>query len=504
MEKRLSLISVYDKEGIVDFAKELTLLNFEIIATSKTYEILKNNNINCQEISEYTGFKEILKGRVKTLHPLIFGGILSFGKEEEGIKPISMVVCNLYPFEKKLLENLSEEEMIELIDIGGVSLLRAGAKNYKYVTTIFDKDDYKIVISEIKKYGNTSLELRRKLAYKALNYIAYYDSIIAEYFRKLNNEDIFQDYLTLPMKKGLKLRYGENPHQTGFYYEEPFLKRNFTQLWGKELSYNNLLDINSVYNIIFDFDFSEFKDYKLCCLIKHNTPCGVALGKTTKEAFEKAYLSDPVSAFGGICGFNCEVDKETAEKVIETIFLEVICAPAFKKEALDILKKKKNLRIIQLEKNENNFEIRSCLTGYLLQERDKKIIEEKDFKLMTKRKPSEREIKDALFAYFCVKYVKSNGIVIVKDLATVGIGGGQTSRVDSVEIAIKKSEGRCIDGVLASDGFFPFSDSIELAAKNGIKVIVEPGGSIRDEEVIKAAEENNISLIFTDVRHFRH
>jgi phosphoribosylaminoimidazolecarboxamide formyltransferase/IMP cyclohydrolase len=503
MEKRC-LISVYDKEGIVDFAQELTLLNFEIIATAKTYEILKANNINCVEVSEYTGFKEILKGRVKTLHPLIFGGILSFGKEEEGIKPITMVVCNLYPFEKKLLENLSAEAMIELIDIGGVALLRAGAKNYKYVTTIFDKEDYKTVISEIKKYGDTSLALRKKLAYKALNYVAYYDSIIAEYFRRLNNEIIFQDYLSLPMKKGLKLRYGENPHQAGFYYEEPFLKRNFTYLWGKELSYNNLLDINSVDNIIFDFDFLEFKDYKLCCLIKHNTPCGIALGKTAKEAFEKAYLSDPVSAFGGICGFNCEVDKETAEKIIETVFLEVIGAPSFSEEALNILKKKKNLRIIKLERREAIWEIRSCLTGYLLQERDRKIVKEKDFKLMTKREPRESEIKDALFAYFAVKYVKSNGIVIVKDLATVGIGSGQPSRVSSVEIAIKKSGGRCVDGVLASDGFFPFSDSIELAAKNGIKVIVEPGGSIRDEEVIRAAEENNISLIFTNIRHFRH
>ncbi|MDW8114620.1 MAG: bifunctional phosphoribosylaminoimidazolecarboxamide formyltransferase/IMP cyclohydrolase, partial [candidate division WOR-3 bacterium] len=476
--KKLALISVYDKEGIVEFAKELSSLNYQIISTSKTYEILKKENIEVIEISEYTGFKEILKGRVKTLHPLIFGGILSFGKEEEGIKPISMVVCNLYPFEKNILSNLKEEEMIELIDIGGVSLLRAGAKNYQYVTTIFDKKDYPIVISEIKKYGEVSLELRKKLAYKAFNYVSYYDSIIAEYFRRLNKEEVFQDYLSLPLKSSLKLRYGENPHQLGFYYENPFIKNNFTYLWGKELSYNNLLDINSVYNIIYDFNFLEFRDYKLCCIIKHNTPCGVALGKTPKEAFEKAFLSDPKSAFGGIVGFNCEVDKETAEKIIDTLFLEVISAPSFSEEALNILKRKKNLRIIKLEKNEDNFEIRNCLSGYLLQEKDKRIVKREDFKLMTKRIPTEKELRDAIFGYFCVKYVKSNGIVIVKDLMTVGIGGGQTSRVDSVEIAIKKSEGRCEGGVLASDGFFPFRDSIDIAAKHNIKVIIEPGGSL--------------------------
>ncbi|MEO0089259.1 MAG: bifunctional phosphoribosylaminoimidazolecarboxamide formyltransferase/IMP cyclohydrolase [candidate division WOR-3 bacterium] len=501
---KLALISVYDKEGIVDFAKELSSLNYQIIATSKTYEILKDNNLPVIEISEYTGFKEILKGRVKTLHPLIFGGILSFGKEEEGIKPISIVVCNLYPFDKYLLNNLKEEEMIELIDIGGVSLLRAGAKNYKYVTTICDKNDYPIVISEIKKYGKVSLELRKKLAYKAFNYVSYYDSIICEYFRKLNKEDIFQDYLTLPLKREQKLRYGENPHQIGFYYNNPFINKNFTYLWGKELSYNNLLDINTVYNIISDFNFPEFKDYKLCCIIKHNTPSGIALGKSIKEAFEKAFLSDPKSAFGGIVGFNWEVDRETAEKIIDTIFLEVICAPSFSEDALNILKKKKNLRIIKLEKREDGFEIRNCLTGYLLQEKDKRIVRKEDFKLMTKRMPREEELRDALFAYFTVKYVKSNGIVIVKDLMTVGIGAGQTSRVDSVEIAIKKSEGRCEGGVLASDGFFPFRDSIDISAKCGIKVIVEPGGSLRDEEVIKACEENNISLIFTNIRHFRH
>ncbi len=503
MEK-IALISVYDKEGIIDFVKELVSLNYQIIATSKTYEILKKENLPVIEISEYTGFKEILKGRVKTLHPLIFGGILSFGKEEEGIKPISLVVCNLYPFDKYILSNLKEEEMIELIDIGGVSLLRAGAKNYQYVTTIYDKKDYPIVISELKKYGEVSLELKRKLAYKAFNYVSYYDSIISEYFRKLIKEDIFQDYLILPLKRDLKLRYGENPHQIGFYYNNPFIKKNFTYLWGKELSYNNLLDIYSVYNIIFDFNFLEFKDYKLCCIIKHNTPCGIALGESMKEAFEKAFLSDPKSAFGGIVGFNWELDKETAEKIVDTIFVEVVCAPSFNETALDILKKKKNLRIIKLEKGNEDFEIRNCLSGYLLQEKDKRVIEKKDFKLMTKRMPSEKELRDALFAYFAVKYVKSNGIVIVKDLMTVGIGAGQTSRVDSVEIALKKSEGRCEGGVLASDGFFPFRDSIDISAKYGIKVIVEPGGSLRDEEIIKACEENNISLIFTNIRHFRH
>lgn len=501
MVKKLCLISVYDKEGILDFAQEILSLNYQIIATSKTYQFLKKANLDVIKISEYTGFKEILKGRVKTLHPLIFGGILSFGIEEDGVKPISIVVCNLYPFKENIKK---EEEMIELIDIGGVSLLRAGAKNYRYVTTIFDKNDYPLVILEIKKFGDTSLELKKALAYKAFNYVSYYDSIIAEYFRKINNFSLFQDYLVLPLKKSLKLRYGENPHQKGFYYENPFYKKNFNYLWGKELSYNNLLDIQTVFSIIFDFDFQEFKDYHLCCIIKHNTPSGIALSKIPSEAFEKAFDCDPMSAFGGIIGFSCEVDKDTAEKILKTVFCEVICAPSFSKDALNILKKKKNLRIIQLEKNETEFEIRNCLNGYLLQEKDKKIVREEDFKLMTKRELKENEKKDALFAYFCVKYVRSNGIVIVKDLMTVGIGGGQTSRVSSVEIAIERSKGRCENGVLASDGFFPFRDSIDIAAKNKVKIIIEPSGSIRDEEIIKACEEYNLSLIFTNTRYFRH
>lgn len=496
MKIQRAIISVYDKEGIVDLAKVLAYHQIEIIATTKTAEILRNANIPVIEVSEFTGAEEILGGRVKTLHPKIAAGILSY-RRDENILPIDIVICNLYPFEKSINENLTHSAMVELIDIGGVTLLRAGAKNYEFVTVVPDKKFYPMIISELQEKEEISLETRQLLALKTLEIVAHYDAIIKEYFFNYFKSVNFEEYYTKTYIKTLPLRYGENPHQKAFYYEDPFVNFSMKQIQGKELSYNNLLDLDAVISIV--SDFSE----NTCAIVKHNTPCGVASADNPTEAYLKALASDTKSAFGGIVAFNCPVAETTAKEMTK-IFLEVIAAPAFSDDALVVLKSKKNLRVIQFQGELTKKQFRNCLGGILIQMRDDLKEKKENWQVVSKRTPTREELNELEFAWQVVKFVKSNAIVISKDKATIGIGGGQTSRVDAVEIALNKAQGKLTGAVMASDGFFPFRDSIDLAAKYGIKVIIEPGGSINDNEVINAANENDVCLVFTGTRHFRH
>ena len=496
MKPKRAIISDYKKESIVDLAKIFIENNIEILATSKTADMLKQAGIPIVDVAKFTGAEEILGGRVKTLHPKIAGGILSYRKEK-GIEPIDIVVCNLYPFEESLKKNLTLEQMVEMVDIGGVTLLRAGAKNYEHVAVIPDIKFYPIIINKLKEKKEISLVTRQTLAFKAFEIVAHYDSVIQEYFYNQFQSVNFSEYYTKTYIKSLPLRYGENPHQKAFYYQDPFSNFNMKQIQGKELSYNNLLDFDTVISIV--SDFTEVT----CAIVKHNTPCGVAIGNNPKSAFQKALESDSKSAFGGIVAFNCPVDEETAKEMTK-IFLEVIAAPSFTAEALAILKARKNLRVVEYSGETAKMLIRNCLGGILMQDKDTIKEDTNTWKVMSNNKPTAQELSELEFAWKTAKFVKSNSIVLTRDKATVGIGGGQTSRVDSAEIAIKKAQGKLDDAVIASDGFFPFRDSIDLAAQNGIKAIVEPGGSIGDKEVIEAANQHNIVLIFTGVRHFRH
>lgn len=525
MKPKRAIISVWDKDGIIELAKVFTALNIEIISTSKTAEVIRNQGIPVVEVSKFTGAEEILGGRVKTLHSKIAGGILSYRKEKE-IEPIDIVVCNLYPFEESIKKNLILEQVVEMIDIGGVTLLRAGAKNYEYVAVIPDKKFYPMIISELKEKGEISLETRQLLALKSFEIVAHYDSIIQEYFYNQFQSVNFAQYYTKSYIKSLPLRYGENPHQKAFYYQNPFSNYQMKQIWGKELSYNNLLDIDSVISII--NDFSDLT----CAIVKHNSPCGVASRTNPKQAYLSALECDSKSAFGGIVGFNCPVDEESAKEIVK-VFLEVIVAPSFTTDAINILKTKKNLRLVEFSGDLSQLAIRNCLGGILLQNRDVIKEDPNNWKIVSTQKPTEKELSDLEFAWKVAKSVRSNAIVLAKDKTTIGIGAGQMSRVDSVEIAIKKAGDKtkkvshrgaevtekekgkenplcslCLRGrdgaVMASDGFFPFRDSIDLAAQNGIKAVVEPGGSLNDKEVIEAANQHNIALLFTGVRHFRH
>ncbi|MBS4015236.1 MAG: bifunctional phosphoribosylaminoimidazolecarboxamide formyltransferase/IMP cyclohydrolase [Candidatus Latescibacteria bacterium] len=491
-----AIISVYDKEGIVDLAKVLTEHKIEILATSKTADMLKQAGIPIVEVSKFTDAEEILGGRVKTLHPKIAGGILSFRKDN-AVEPIDIVVCNLYPFEESLKKNLTLEQMVEMVDIGGVTLLRAGAKNYAHVAVVPDKKFYPMIINELKEKKEITIETRQLLALKAFEIVAHYDSVIQEYFYNQFQSVDFAEYYTKTYLKSMPLRYGENPHQKAFYYTDPFSNFNMKQLQGKEISYNNLLDVEAVLSIVEDFTDLT------CAIVKHNSPCGVACAETMKDAYLKALESDSKSAFGGIVAFNRTVDQETAQEMTK-IFLEVIIAPSFTPEALAVLKSKKNLRVIEYTGQTSKMLIRNCLGGILMQDKDTIKEDTKDWKVMSNRQPTPYELAELEFAWKVTKFVKSNAIVLSKNKTTIGIGGGQTSRVDSAEIAIRKAQGKLDGAVMASDGFFPFRDSVDLAAQNGIKAIVEPGGSLGDKQVMQAANENNIALLFTGIRHFRH
>ncbi len=497
-----ALISVFNKEGIVEFAKFLSNQGYGILSTGSTKKLLSKNGISVEAVEDYTGFPEMLDGRVKTLHPKIHGGILYVRNNEEhkktveqyGIDSIDIVVVNLYPFEEVALKTNDVDTLIENIDIGGPSMLRAAAKNYKSVLVVCDINDYKTITDNFDKIDENA---RKNYALKAFAHTAYYDSLIVEKFayNKSNSTAI-------ALKKRLELRYGENPQQKASFYKDPLKKgiADAKQLNGKELSYNNILDIDVTYRIMLEFNKT------VCAIVKHNTPCGVATADNMVDAYENALSCDPISAFGGIIGINGTVDETLAEKIIER-FYEVIVAYGYTESALDILRKKKNLRVIEVKKTAGlTFkEIRSVLGGYLLQDSDS--TEQFKYDIVSKTQPTKEQILDLEFAFRIAKFVKSNAIVYAKNGKTLAIGGGQTSRIDSAKFAAIRAKELNIklDGcVMASDGFFPFKDSIELAHSLGVAAIVEPGGSIRDSEVIQAADEFGIPLLFTHIRHFRH
>ncbi|GAB6182385.1 bifunctional phosphoribosylaminoimidazolecarboxamide formyltransferase/IMP cyclohydrolase [Thermodesulfovibrio hydrogeniphilus] len=507
-----ALISVSDKRGIKEFVKELVNFGVEIISTGGTAKLLREAGISVIDVSDYTGFPEIMDGRVKTLHPLIHGGILARRDKEEdkeamqklGIKPIDMVVVNLYPFESTIKkENVSLEEAIENIDIGGPTLLRASAKNYKDVIVIVDPEDYPIIIEELKN-GNISVERRLELARKVFHHTARYDALIAEYFDKVTQFIDFADDWTLPLKKIRPLRYGENPHQKAALYalgEKPSLI-DAEVLQGKEMSFNNYLDTHSA--VLLANEFSE----PVCVIVKHNNPCGVAIGENIHVAYKKAFECDPVSAFGGIIAFNRIVDKNTAEDVILT-FYEVIVAPDFSSEALEVFKTKKNLRLLRFPSlsskiNPSGYDLKRILGGFIVQEWDAVEDEFSNAQVVTKRQPTEDEWKALKFAWKVCKHVKSNAIVYAREDRTVGLGIGQTSRVFSSKIGTMHALSPLKGTVVASDGFFPFRDNIDVLAQNGVPAIIQPGGSIRDQEVIDAANQYNMAMVFTGIRHFRH
>jgi len=506
-----ALISVYDKTGIVDFAKELVKLGWQIISTGGTYKELKDSGLEVIDIEEVTGFPEILEGRVKTLNPYIHGGIL-YKRDSEShvhtienmsISSIDMIVNNLYPFEETVKNsNATHDDIIENIDIGGPSMIRAAAKNYKYVTVVIDPEDYKRVLEEIKAHGDTQLETRLYLARKVFNYTAYYDSLISNYFNQLDKMD-FPEYLTLGYRLKDKLRYGENPHQRAAFYQSPNQKEgsitSAVKLHGKELSFNNINDGEAALDIV-----KEFEEPTIVA-VKHTNPCGIGSGRDLLEAFKKAYECDTESIYGGIIAANRQIDVEVAEK-ISKIFIEVLIAPSFTDEALAILTKKKNIRIIEVGQLENSKEVmdfKQVSGGLLLQEKDVVLLKD-NMEVVTDRKPTDKEMEDLLFAWKAVKNAKSNGVVIAKDKATVGIGLGEVNRFWAVENAITRAKDKVAGSVIASDGFFPFKDSIEILAKAGVTAIIQPGGSIRDQEVIEEANKHNIAMIFTGIRHFKH
>ncbi|KXA16431.1 phosphoribosylaminoimidazolecarboxamide formyltransferase [Fusobacterium nucleatum YWH7199] len=503
--KKRALISVYDKTGILDFAKFLVSKGIEIISTGGTYKYLKENNIEVIEVSKITNFEEMLDGRVKTLHPNIHGGILALrdNKEhmrtlkERNIDTIDYVIVNLYPFFEKVKENLSFEEKIEFIDIGGPTMLRSAAKSFRDVVVISDIKDYELVKEEMNKFNEVSYITRKKLAGKVFNLTSAYDAAISQF---LLDED-FPEYLNLSYKKSMEMRYGENSHQKAAYYIDNMsdgAMKDFKQLNGKELSYNNIRDMDLAWKVVSEFD--EI----CCCAVKHSTPCGVALGNNVEEAYKKAYETDPVSIFGGIIAFNREVDEATA-KLLNEIFLEIIIASSFSKSALEILSKKKNIRLIECKnKPSDKKELIKVDGGILVQDTDNKLYD--NLEVVTKVKPTIQEEKDLIFALKVVKFVKSNAIVVAKNLQTLGIGGGEVSRIWAAEKALERAKERfkITDVVLSSDAFFPFKDVVELAAKYGVKAIIQPGGSVKDKDSIDECDKNNISMIFSKLRHFKH
>ncbi|MCX6173344.1 MAG: bifunctional phosphoribosylaminoimidazolecarboxamide formyltransferase/IMP cyclohydrolase [Ignavibacteriales bacterium] len=504
--KRFALISVSNKTAIVEFARELNSLEYQIIATGNTFKLLQSNQINCIEIKDFTGFPEIFDGRVKTIHPKIFGGILMRTDNDSDIKqakqndiyPIDVICVNLYPFPQVVNRNdISLEEKIENIDVGGPSLIRASAKNYERVSVLTDPSQYSEFLSEIKK-GKVSEGTRKKLAYAAFSYTSYYDTLIANYFEKEFNQP--KAAIRLNYKSSFDLRYGENPHQRAYLFGE--FENYFNILHGKELSYNNIVDLTAAYELVNDLDGCA------CAVIKHTNPCGASIGKNVLDAYERALSCDPVSAFGGIVAFNKEVDESTAKKLNE-IFLEIVIAPSYSEKAIEQLKTKKNRRVISVNKNQfdNSLQIKSIPGGLLVQEKDNSKLSNDSLKLVTTKKYSDKELKDLKFAWTVCKHTKSNAIVYVKDEMTIGVGAGQMSRIDSTKIASSKAKqfGHDLnEAVAASDAFFPFADGLLEIISNGITSIIQPGGSVRDDEVIDAANGKNISMVFTGIRNFKH
>jgi phosphoribosylaminoimidazolecarboxamide formyltransferase/IMP cyclohydrolase len=510
-----ALISVSDKTGLIPFAQTLAKAEIEIISTGGTAKILREAGIPVKDISEHTGFPEMLDGRVKTLHPKVHGGLLFIRGNEShetaarahGISPIDLVVVNLYPFEQTVAKpDVSLHDAIENIDIGGPSMLRSAAKNHDSVTVVVDPLDYSEVAKQISENGNTNLELRRKLAAKVFARTAAYDRAIANYLRKEFSETkgTLPDFLSIHMPLAQHLRYGENPHQAAGLYGR--FNEFFKQLHGKELSYNNILDLTAAANLISEFE----KDSPTLAILKHTNPCGVGQGATLREAWDKAFATDKQAPFGGIITTNKILDADCASAIAE-IFSEVIVARDFSPEALEILQKKKNLRLLKILKPVTNgrpWDLRSVgADSFLLQQQDLKTTTTESLKIVTKRLPTEQELSAMLFGWRIVKHVKSNAIVYSAADRTLGIGAGQMSRVDSSRIAVwKAGEAKLSlkDSVVCSDAFFPFPDGLIAAAEAGATAAVQPGGSIKDVEVIAAADERGIAMAFTGTRHFRH
>lgn len=507
-----AIVSVSNKAGIVPFVKQLVELGVEVISTGGTKSILEENGVQVTGISAVTGFPEILDGRVKTLHPMIHGGLLARREDashqqqlsEHGITPIDLVVVNLYPFKDTISkEGTTFEDAIENIDIGGPTMLRASAKNHQDVTVMVDPADYEGVLNEIRESGKTTAETRRRLAAKVFRHTAAYDAMIAGYLTEAV-EEAHPESLTVTFEKKQDLRYGENPHQKAAFYEAPLASKfsisAATQLHGKELSYNNINDADTAIQIV-----KEFTEPAVVA-VKHMNPCGVGVGATALEAYQRAYEADPVSIFGGIVAFNTEVDKETAE-LLHELFLEIILAPSFADDALAVLKQKKNLRLMTLEMGESGgtaSRYASIRGGLLVQEEDYAGLDDADITVPTKREPTEKEWEDLKLAWKVVKHVKSNAIVLAKGNQTVGVGAGQMNRVGAAKIAMEQAGEKAVGSALGSDAFFPMDDTVEAAAKAGITAIIQPGGSIRDEDSIKKADEYGIAMVFTGVRHFKH
>lgn len=504
--KKLALISVSDKTKIIDFTAALIKNGYEIVATGNTAKLLKDNNLTVTEISSLTGFPEIFDGRVKTLHPKVFGGIL-FRRDnahditqanENQILPIDIVCVNLYPFVKTISNlNSTLEDIIENIDIGGPSLVRASAKNYKYVSILTNPEQYDSFIDELDK-GEVSENTRKKLAVEAFSHTANYDTHIANFLEAEFEEP--QSYIRINEKLNYTLRYGENPHQSASVFGN--FNDYFEVFHGKEISYNNILDLVSAVELC--EDLGEVS----CTIIKHNNPAGAATANTNLEAYNFALKCDPVSSFGGIVAFNREVDAETAEE-LNKIFLEIVCAPSFSSKALELLKKKKDRRLVIKKKNilNSSKSFRSIPGGVLAQDSDIILLNESELKFVTDKKPSETELKDLKFAWKVAKHTKSNAIVYVKNNSTLGVGAGQMSRIDSAKIAVMKAKEHGLDltgSVAASDAFFPFADGLSEIIKYGAVSVIQPGGSVRDQEVIDEANKSNISMVFTGIRHFKH
>ncbi|MEH7122519.1 bifunctional phosphoribosylaminoimidazolecarboxamide formyltransferase/IMP cyclohydrolase [Bacillus sp. JJ1773] len=510
--KKRALISVSDKSGVAEFAKALSELGFEILSTGGTKTALEEIGLPVTGVSDVTGFPEILEGRVKTLNPFIHGGLLAkFDEpshkkqlEEHQIQPIHVVCVNLYPFQQTIAKpDVTVEDAIENIDIGGPAMLRASAKNHEYVTVVVDPSDYETVLSQLKQNGEVEKETRRKLAAKVFRHTAAYDAMIAEYMTKLANVEV-PEKLTVTYELKQSLRYGENPHQKASFYRKPlgseFSIANAEQLHGKELSYNNINDADAALQIV-----KEFTE-PAAVAVKHMNPCGVGSGETVYDAFTKAFAADPVSIFGGIIAFNREVDKETAQKLYE-IFLEIIIAPSFSKEALEILTGKKNLRLLTVpfsKQNKEEVKLTSIEGGLLIQDFDQYTLDHAEITIPTKRQPTEEEWKALKLGWKVVKHVKSNAIVVNNAEMTLGIGAGQMNRVGAAKIGLEQAGEKANGAAMASDAFFPMDDTVEAAAKAGITAIIQPGGSVRDEDSIKKADEYGIAMVFTGIRHFKH
>lgn len=513
--KRRALLSLFDKTGAVPFAQKLCALGFELISTGGTAKLLREAGIPVTEVSEITGFPECLDGRVKTLHPMIHAGILAMRSNPEhmktlqelGVSTIDVVAINLYPFKQTIARpDVTRELAIENIDIGGPTMLRAAAKNWQDVAVIIDPADYDKVIEELQQ-GEVSRETKLRLSAKVFSETAAYDSLIAEFMAREAGEDPLRQKYTVTYEKAQSLRYGENPHQKAAFYTYPLPAPGTLavaqQLHGKALSYNNLNDTTAAIEVLKEMG----EDRPFAVAIKHANPCGVGTGKTILEAYQNAYLSDPVSIFGGIVSLNRPVDALTAAELAKT-FLEVIIAPSFDPTALEILEKKQNIRLLALpgiaEKSAPTFEIKTVSGGALVQEKDGLLFNRDEMRCVTKRQPTEEELQQMEFAYRVVKHVKSNAIVLVKGNRTTGVGAGQTNRITALELAVKQAGAEAAGSVMGSDAFFPFSDCVELAKASGITAILQPGGSIRDEDSIRACDEAGIAMVFCGMRHFKH